>query len=299
MPYVIDKANILNNNKLSQRSILIKDNRIDSIQPEVKNCSYIKMDVHPYVMTPSFVVSDTNFSLSKSYSDLKNYFTEHLIKKGCTILLTYIHISSEGEMMTKLKEMKKQLLNSPIDYLIAIKIPLKLLTPSFITTCKQKRFPAIFVELADLDELSSKAWSWIRQAMFPSKIPIIPCLAGESKKKRDALAANWEEIVKNEKINGILGEIQENIPLSRDIVNKIGLLPQRAGLMHGGELSYNLYLNGSEIMNVDTESLFHYHRDRLMVTVHKGKVVRSGNEVFYMPGFGEHITIQTSSYFSF
>ena len=64
------------------------------------------------------------------------------------------------------------------------------------------------------------------------------------------------------------------------------------------EVSYNLYLKVREIMNVDEVTLFHYHSDRLVVTVHKGKVVRAGEKVLFKPGNGEYVRVRTPSYFS-
>jgi hypothetical protein len=68
--------------------------------------------------------------------------------------------------------------------------------------------------------------------------------------------------------------------------------------MTGTELSYNLYLTEKEIRKVDEESLFHYHSNRLVVTVHKGKVIRSGNKVLFSRGSGEYVKVRTPSYFS-
>lgn len=76
------------------------------------------------------------------------------------------------------------------------------------------------------------------------------------------------------------------MPLSANILNKIGVFPEKTCLIHGAELSYNLYVNSGEIKNLDAKQLFLYHRDILEVTVHKGKVIRVGNEVLIKPGSG-------------
>jgi hypothetical protein len=87
--------------------------------------------------------------------------------------------------------------------------------------------------------------------------------------------------------------------LSVQVLNKIGLFPQKASLLHGSEVSYNLFLKAREIINVDEVELFHYHSDRLVVTVNKGKVVRAGEEVLFKPGYGEYVRVRTPSYFAF
>lgn len=48
---------------------------------------------------------------------------------------------------------------------------------------------------------------------------------------------------------------------------------------------------------IEELDLFHYHNHRLLVTVHKGNVIRAGSNVFYRPGFGEEVTVKTPSYY--
>jgi hypothetical protein len=92
--------------------------------------------------------------------------------------------------------------------------------------------------------------------------------------------------------------MEENHPLTITELNKIGLYPQKASLMSGTEVSYNLYTKTNEIMNIDELNLFHYHSDRLMVTVHNGTVVRAGENVIFKPGNGEYVRVKTPSFFS-
>ena len=53
--------------------------------------------------------------------------------------------------------------------------------------------------------------------------------------------------MEKEKIPALCEEVEEDQPLSISHLNKIGLYPQKASLMHGTELSYNLYLKSREI----------------------------------------------------
>ncbi|ETI66489.1 hypothetical protein [Neobacillus vireti] len=296
--YIIENANILIDRKLTTCSLLISDNRITKIQPCFNHYRVMKMNLDPYIMTPSFVLFNSKIPYKESFQALKNFLIDHFLLKGCTTLLTYVDVSYENELTEKFKGMKTALVGCPVDFIIGIRIPVRLITPSLMRMCRKEKIPAIFVEVEEPGQLENVPWGWIREAIFPFNSPLIPKISSSQKKEERAVLSKWKGIMVKEKIPAIYEEIEENQPLCTAILNKIGLYPQRASLMHGTELSYNLYLKGREINNVDEVNLFHYHGDRLVVTVHKGKIVRTGAKVLFKPGYGEHVKVQTLSYFS-
>ncbi|WML45104.1 hypothetical protein [Neobacillus sp. PS3-40] len=299
MPYIIENATIPKGNLLLKKSFLISENRITAIQSYFKQYNFMRMNLESFIMTPSYVLLDTSAPLSGSFEVLKEYFTKEFILKGCTTLLTYINVSYERELAEKLINKKTALLSSPIDFLIGVRIPLQLLSVSLIRRCKKERVPAIFVEIQDEMELENIPWSWIREALFPFNCPLIPVLNDRLIKEEKIVLAKWRETMKKEKVPFINERITEKIPLPATVLNKIGLFPEKSCLMHGAEISYNLYLQSNKINNVDDNQLFHYHKDRLVVTVHKGNVIRAGKEVLFKPGNGEYIKVKTPSFFSF
>ncbi|MDR7075288.1 hypothetical protein J2Y03_000276 [Neobacillus niacini] len=299
MGYIIENANILKETKLTQTSLLIEGNHIAAKQNHNNHNKLMKMNAESFIMTPSFVLLDTKIPLNASFQEFRKYIIDNFLLKGCTTILTYISISYENELAEKIKETKTALISSPIDFLISVKIPLKSLTPSFIRKCKKERVPAIFLEIDDLNELSDIPWGWIKEALFPYNCPLVPIISNDLKKEARRALSKWKVIMENQKIPSILEEIRENQPLSSLVLNKLGLLPQKASLLHGSEVSYNLFLKVREIMNVDEMALFHYHCDRLVVTVNKGQVVRAGEKVLFKPGNGEYVRVRTPSYFAF
>jgi hypothetical protein len=298
MGYIIENANILKETKLTKSSLLIEGDRIAAKNEHIHQNKLIKMNAESYIMTPSYVLLDTRIPLNASFQEFRKYMVENFLLKGCTTLLTYSSITYESELTEKIKETKTALISSPIDFLISVKVSLRLLTPSFIRKCKKERIPAIFIEVEDLDELTNIPWGWIREALFPYNCPLVPIIPKCIKKDARRALSKWKDIMENEKIPAILEEMQEDQPLSVPVLNKIGLYPQKASLLHGAEVSYNLYLKAREIINVDEVELFHYHSDRLLVTVNKGKVVRAGEEVLFKPGYGEYVRVRTPSYFA-
>jgi hypothetical protein len=298
MEYIIENANILKEKELTKSSLLIKGNHIAAKFAQIHNKKLMKMNAEPFVMTPSYVLLDSSIPLNASYQEFRKYMIENFLLKGCTTLLTYIPISYESELTKRINETKTALMSSPIDFLISVKIPLRLLTPSFIRKCKKERVPAIFIDVDDFGELTNIPWGWIREALFPYNCPLVPIISNEGKKEARSAVSKWKGIMEKEKIPALYEELVENQPLSNKVLNKIGLFPQKASLLHGAEVSYNLYLKAREIMNVDEAALFLYHSNRLVVTVNKGKVIRAGKEVLFKPGYGEYVRVRTPSYFA-
>jgi len=299
MGYIIENASILKNSKITNCSLLIKENQIAAArQDQFKRYNLVRMDTEAFIMTPTFVQLDSAIPLNTSYQELKKYIIEQFIMKGCTTIFTYVSITYESELNKKLKEVITALIGSPIDFIVGVKIPMRLLTPSFMRKCKKEKVPAIFLEVSNIEELKNIPWSWIRDSLFPYNSPLIPIISNEQKKEAKYVMSKWKVLMEKEKIPAVCEEVVENQPLSISQLNKIGLYPQKASLMHGTELSYNLYLKGREIKNVDEVNLFHYHNDRLVITVHKGNIIRAGEEVLYKPGSGEYVKVKTPSFFS-
>lgn len=298
MDYIIENANILKENQISQNSILIRENRISAYQSAFHQYKLIRMDAEPYIMTPTTVLLDTNIPFKGTFPEMKKYMINQFLLRGCTTLFTYVKVSYENELIEKINEMKTSLINSPIDFIIGVRIPIRLLTPSFIRKCKKEKVPAIFLELHNNEELDHIPWGWIREAMFPYNSPLIPLISSSLKKETKHPLAKWKVTVQNERIPALYEDLEENQPLTVPVLNKIGLYPQKGSLMCGMEVSYNLYLKGREMTNADDENLFHHHLNRLVVTVHNGKVVRADKEVLFKPGNGKHVRIRTPSYFT-
>ncbi len=296
--YIIENANILKDKHLTTCSLLINDDRITRLHTHFNKYRCMKMNAGPYIMTPTYVLLNSTIPHQGSFQNLKTSLIEHFLLKGSTTLLTYATISYEKELSEKIKEIKTALISSSLDFIIGVKIPVRLITLSFIRSCKKLKIPAIFIDIKALDELENIPWGWIREALFPFNSPLIPIISHSQKKEEKVVLSKWKGIMLKEKIPALYEVVEENKPLSNSVLNKIGFYPQKGSLMNGTELSYNLYLKSREVNNVDEVSLFHYHSDRLVVTVHKGKVVRSGENVLFKPGNGEYVKVRTPSYFS-
>lgn len=298
MTYIIENANMLINQEIKKASLLIEDGKISAIKPLFKRYRFMKMNAEPYIMSPSPILLNKEFPNDKPFLELKKYFIDEFILKGCTAFLTMIPIRNEHALLPELKRLKSRLLNSPIDFIIGVRIPILFLTQSFLRKCKREKVPAIFVEINHVDELYEIPWGWMREAMFPYNSPLIPIFVNSDEKEKKHVKMEWVKVMEEVKIPFVKNELNENEPLPFAVLAKIGIFPIKSSIQQGCELSYSLYLKSSEIRNIEGSELFHYHRDKLVVTVHKGEVIRANENVLFRPGFGEHVRITTPSFFT-
>ncbi|MBP3041429.1 hypothetical protein J9303_18450, partial [Bacillaceae bacterium Marseille-Q3522] len=272
--------------------------RISAMKESFLRFRFMRMNGKPFIMTPTFTLFITDLPVNQPFPIFKNYFIDNLLTKGCTSFLTFVEITKNDQLKSKLQKAREHLINSPIDYVIGVKFPLRLLTPAFIRKCKAEKIPALFVEIDDLDKLTNIAWGWIREALFPYNCPFIPVF---SKKEKDQspLLSFWCDIMKKEKLPFLSKEIINGEQLTREALVKIGIYPQKSSIHQGSEVSYNLYWKGREIRKIDENTLFHYYNNRLIVTVHKGEVIRANEKVSFRPGKGEQVIINRPGFFTY
>ena len=298
MTYIIENATILKERKMTKTSLLIENGKILSIKPDYKRYRFIRMNAASFIMTPTSTLLHKELPLDLPFQELKAYFINEFILKGCTTFITLAAVNQEQALSKEIKRVNTRLLNSPIDYIIGVKISSRLLTPSLLRKCKREKVPAIFVEINQVDELYSLPWGWLREAMFPYNSPLIPLFVNKNERERNYALAEWKRMMEKEKIPAIHEEIAENEPIPYSVLKKIGIFPKKSSIHQGLELSYNLYLKSREIRNIEEVELFHYYRHILVHTVHKGEVIRAKDYIDFRPGFGEHVKINTPSYFT-
>lgn len=299
MTYIIENVHVLKGQAITNTSLLVDGERIISAKPSFNLYKYMRMDADAYIMTPTHVLFDPNLLSTGPFKERKDYFLKNFLMRGSTIVLTTVTIQFERELDLKLKQAKSDLIGSPIDYVIGISIPARLLNPGFIRKCKKAKIPAIFLEIADLKELDRIPWGWVKEAMFPYNSPLIPVFPESKNKKEKQNQLNvWAERMKREGIPAVYDELEELSPVPRTILKKIGIFPAKSNLHNGGELSYNLYHKNKETVMLDENGLYSTHSHLLAVTVDKGKVIRAGCEVYYRPGKGENVIINTPGFFT-
>ncbi|MBT2639096.1 hypothetical protein [Bacillus sp. ISL-39] len=298
MAYIIENVHLLKGQAFMDTSMLVEGQRILSATSKFERYNYMRMDADKFIMTPIHVLFDPNLPVNESFKERKEYYLKNFIMKGSTVVFTTVKVQFERQLEEKLKQAKSNYLDSPIDFVLGVRIPPRLMNPGFIRKCKKLKIPAIFLEIDEMDELAAMPWGWIKEALFPYNCPIIPVFPESKHKKGRQLQLNaWSDLMKREKVPAVHDDLANPGPVSRSILKKTGIFPEKSNLHSGGELSYNLYNINAETKQRDEHGLF-FQSKHLAVTVDKGKVIRAGDEVYYRPGKGENVIINTPGFFT-
>jgi hypothetical protein len=296
--YIIEDARYATDETNRRISLLIEDNRIDAIRDSFSYYRHMRMNISPFIMTPSHVICDTCLPEDLDYPSFKTYFLNHFISKGCTTILTSFAIAYEFEFLEKLEKRKTTLLSSPLDYTIGLLTPAHLITPDVIRLCKRNRVPVIWVVLDDMAAFSSIKWGWIKGLLYDYRITFVPFFTTKLDKKQKMKHLRiWQKTMTSENIPHISEEMKQKVPLPLSQLKKIGMYPHRGNFLPGGEISYNLYMKKETEQSTD-DSLFHYESHDLKCTMNRGKYHYLNGQSYFHPGAGKELKIQTPGFFT-
>lgn len=253
----------------------------------------MKMNAESYVLTPGHVMLD--FSLDGPFSDIKRIFMEKLIVKGCTTVIAVASVKYERDLPEVIRKKKQIMINSPIDYCIGVKVPLKRLTPSLLINCKKNKIPLLVIEINAEDSIDDFPWEWIRNSIYGFPMTLLPLWKEQvslNKKKMKFI-----ELMKKHRISAELECPIEHVQIEKPLLMKIGIYPEKGDIRIGGEVDYNLYeLN--EFNSVEEKLSGGYHNHIPKFTIHKGQLIKIGQKICLKPGFGEYCEIAMSGRFA-
>lgn len=294
MRYLMEDVTFLFANQLKKTSVLVQKNEIRYIGYSAPKFNVMKLNVQAFILTPSFVFYSPNIP-SFSFEAFKTYFSQEYLLKGCGCIVTDFTILYQHQFLEKLEKKRLELLNSPIDYVLGVKLKAKILTPKIVQLCKKETIPVLFIELENGQELERIPWGWIRETSFPNKPLFIPDVSNVVKPlQQRQLLKKWHHILQHEKIHHLPTPPPANKPLNLDILKKIGLYPKKGVLKAGGEISYNLILKqtkqGDPSSWIERNIVPH-------ISVQNGKFAIINQSPMFRPGFGKEMKIRQTGLF--
>ena len=292
MAYILKDVYCEREGNVDQLSFFIQNNKITSIRHHFRYAKCFYVDLSRYLIGPTHVVADLSFP-NLNFTDYKQYMINEFLRKGCTTLLVPFKVEYEFSWKEQLQKIRKQLVGSPIDYVLSVRIPARLVTPSMIRRCKREKISSIFVEITEETNLYQIEWGWMREAMFPYPVTLIPHVLIEDKKRRMEKLEIWTSILSQVGIPFLEKPIPSFTPISKEELMKLGIYPQKGFLQVGGEVSYNLY----DLPKREDKTSIQYDSNKLCITVDKGKVIRAGDHISYHSGAGNEVPIHVPQFF--
>lgn len=287
LPYIIDHVWMFDEHQHKTCSILVENGEIRRIQPSLSNLRFMRLDGRPYILTPGQVFLDDSLHQYATFQEFKKEIKQSFLQKGCTTIIHIIDIRYEREIIEKLKERRRKLLNTPIDYLFILRIPLNKLTPSFIRLCKKLRIPAIILRVESQDELAQLPWGWIKESLFPRPIALLPQL--ESSSLHPMIEKKWKRLMKEHRLLSEGSQLEMRQSLSKSTLMKIGLYPERGVIRQGANVTYNLYVRDLKADLVEENAFVDYDNHIPEIIVHNENVIKAGKHYYYQPGTGREI----------
>ncbi|WP_226666859.1 hypothetical protein [Metabacillus litoralis] len=297
MCYIIENATLLKSGGTTKTSLLIKGNKIEFMKTSLSNFRFIRMDMSSYLLTPGYVMLDFSLQSPLHFQEFKQHIIENYVKKGCTTLLTVTSVEKEQDLLPKLKQRRHLMINSPIDYYIGVKIPLKILKPSLLRKLRQQNISVVFVELCEDDKMRGKSWGWIRDAMFSNPITLVPFVEEGLYKESftQKLLKSWEIHMKEHRLSSLSHQLTDGEQLTRDSLMTLGIYPEKGEIRVGGQVNYNLYKLDNIKYHTDGQPIL--NSSPPMFTIHHGKLINIDGEISFNPGTGEECFIPISGRF--
>lgn len=295
--YIIENANVVSDQGILNRSFLIQDNKISHFGSSLVQYKGMRMNVSTYFMTPGHTFIDFDLPV---YENLKNYKNRliDLISKGCTTVLAPCYIPYETDFEKSIRAAKHKMINSTIDFVVGVHMPAEKLTPSTIRLCRRHKLPYIIAEISEHTDIHSIPWGWIRDSAFQFQVPIYPLWKIEDDKILKMQMDTWEYVTSLHKIPTYLKFPIEAKPLPKVIRKQIGLYPKKGELLIGNDLDYNLYQYPCFESKVDETNKLDYDKIDPIITVHKGRLLKTKDATNFFPGFGEELLIRSPGLFS-
>lgn len=287
MKYIIENARTYCYGQLEQKSVLIDDSKVVYSHSHFTHYQYMRVCTNQFVISPGHVMIDFTVTNLTHFQSFKERMT-NLVSKGCTTFISVCDLMYESQFELQLKKAKHALINSTIDFIIGIKIPLIKLTPSLIRKCRKNKVPVIFVEINKKEEIDKIAWQRIRDELFPYHLLILPIwnMPDTPQSKLKKWKKDWKDTLTSNKITTDDHTPNEFEPLSKEVLLNIGLYPQKGSLKTRSDADY-LFYNKDHFKN-DTIAFTQHCPD---IVIANGVVKKAGNHIFFKPGVGKELVI--------
>lgn len=284
MPYIVEHLSLYENGMLKKTNLVVKGQVIHARDVSVKRMKYVRLNMDRQIM----IAAETIFGNLESWEQQGMHYAKECLSKGATTVIFPVSLDYEKKLDLRLDQARKSLMTFPLDYVLILRIPLSLVRPSLLRRCKQLRIPALLVAFHSTEELDSVAWSWMREAVFPYKLVLVPeYLDGSCEPSR------WEECMIKEKFPYLPQAVLYE-PLPKDSLKKLGIFPYRGIIRHDGDISYNVIEeNRLECLIPDKKT----YDDYIQYTVFHNRVIRAGDRFFLDEGPGEELRITVPGYF--
>ncbi|MDG5787585.1 hypothetical protein QA612_08760 [Evansella sp. AB-P1] len=251
------------------RIVWIDDGRIRYSELPTERSGIFHLAGDGFNIVPGKITMDNQVAKAFSQGNGLSYI-KRLLLFGFTSFIQLIDLYYESEFDEKLSNSRHQLCYCPIDYIHAVRIPIRRFSDNLARKIKNESIPIVFFTVDKVDELETTHWKNIVGAMFPRRTLLI-CEPNMNLKEqeRDHIIESWKKIVENQRLNSFIGFPPGGQEVSIFLAKRIGLYPRKSTLMNGSDADYLMY----SLVNHPVQPL-----NFPDVIVLKGQVIKAGTK---------------------
>jgi hypothetical protein len=296
MEYILDHVLMRTNSVQVKKSLLIKGGEISYSAQHLNRLKKLRVEAKGFTVHPGKITDESTLLQARDVKGFKEEMA-NLISNGVTTVLVAPSIDSEHQLEHALKWAKAAMVNSSLDFVVGIDIPVKKITPSLVRKCRSQNVPFILARVDSIDEFELKPWGWIREAMFTYTMPIVPIWKNELKesKRFKYIEKVWEDLFLQFQIPTIIKWPKGKTPLSKESLEKIGLFPQKGTLLNKSSFDSIMYFQKGNIVEECIE--VDYDKRSPDIVTLRGAILKAGTTVFSRPGFGKEIVVKKPGHF--
>ncbi len=272
---------ISEHNSTEKRKVWVEDGKVRYTSLPTKYQGIMKVCSNRFMTQPGNVMIDNQVVSYFERNEGISYIKQMLLF-GYSTFIQRISIDYESETDQILSYTRQMLNPSPIDYALAVSIPLSRVTESWLRKLKQQSISFVVFEISSVEEMKETPWQRLIEAMFPKRILCIgePSRTIESEKEKKEIYDSWLQVVETFRINSYLSVPNNWTPLPPLLLMRLGLYPQKGVLIMGSDADYMMYSLNGEKKPFDFPEII----------VNKGKVIKAGQRWEIKEGSGEELT---------
>ncbi|UCZ54789.1 hypothetical protein LGQ02_08605 [Bacillus shivajii] len=278
MKYII---NVHQPDSDEKKEVWVEDGKVRYTSVPTNEIEIIKVYSDQFYTVPGKVMIDDKAISYFEKGDGISYI-KHMLLYGFTTFIQRISIDYESETDHVLERAREAFKSSPLDYTIAISLPLSRVTESWIRKLKQECISIIILKIQSIDEMKETAWQRLVEAMFPKRILCIgePADHVTNDQEKKEILDTWLQIVETFRMNSYLSLPKKWKPFPPLLLMRLGLYPQKGVLIMGSDADYMMYPPNSKEKPVHVPE----------VIVRKGKVIKAGKRWDIEEGSGRELT---------
>ncbi|WP_280768214.1 hypothetical protein [Salipaludibacillus daqingensis] len=244
MKYYMEVWDHVTNN---QKRVLVDNGEIRFCPNSVEERNIYEMDTSAFNVYSGKVKLDRDVGFAFQNGHGMSY-VKRMLLYGFSSFIYVVDIDYESLTERLIEEARQHFKTCPIDYILAVRVPLERLTQSWIRKLKVLSIPLTFFYVHSEEELIHAPWQRYLEAAFPVRMMFLidQYHVDLHEKEQQSILQGWERIVKHWRVNSYfrIPKPLEKAPLL--FLKRLGLYPQKGSFDSGSDADYFMYLDKVE-----------------------------------------------------